>query len=217
MSSKDKIFLDKNKRKGIKRGHRIYCSKDCSNQAKVSRPTSIVVLRCKKCGKSFPRDAKEHKRSLKKGRPTFCSLECSSAATTDRLPRSFRPFNRGISTLDEFSGFRYFLKLARIRNKDVGRDYNISLLDLADLWKKQNGICAMTGVPICLPHSSQGFAKDQVPAYRASLDRINNLSGYNIGNVQFVSQMANFARNKYSISEFQEFITLCIKHRINKE
>jgi len=65
---------------------------------------------------------------------------------------------------------------------------------LSDLWEASDGRCAMTGWPISIEDGS------------ASPDRIDSSVGYVSGNVQWVHQSVNIAKNHF---EMDHFISLC--------
>lgn len=75
-------------------------------------------------------------------------------------------------------------------------DYKWELVpeDLVDLWKKQKGRCAISGV--FLTHHKDGSgAKD----YNASIDRISGQKGYTVANTQLVCYRINIM--KHTLSE----------------
>jgi hypothetical protein len=87
-----------------------------------------------------------------------------------------------------------------VRNKRKNLDINITKEYLNDLYKKQDGKCGLSKLPITLPTTW----KDRT--YTASLDRINSDEGYVIGNVQWVHKHINVMKNTFP----QEiFIFLC--------
>jgi hypothetical protein len=189
-----------------------YCSTMCSDKAKISRPTSHVMLCCQNCGRRFPRDAKEHRRSLKKKRDTFCSIQCA-AFKINSLP----PNPKGLVHLkgrklnSVFSPFRYYTKLINNRVRHGDRYSNVTIEDLQSVWAKSGGKCALTGIDIELPTLSTGFARTQISFRCASLDRKDSFKEYSLDNIQFVSRMANYAKNSYSEDDFKASIKACVE------
>jgi len=113
---------------------------------------------------------------------------------------------------DEFSPFRWFIRTTKQRTKSKNRsnekfqEFNLSLEYLKDLWKKQSGICPLTGCNLILPKGTGNeVAWENKSPYNASLDRIDNSIGYLEGNVRFISVMANYARNTFSDDQLIEF------------
>lgn len=74
-----------------------------------------------------------------------------------------------------------------------------------DLFLKQNGKCALTGLDLEFPKHGTGFLKGE---YSASLDRINSTEGYTVNNVQWVHRNINMMKHVFT-QEY--FIELCKK------
>ncbi len=75
---------------------------------------------------------------------------------------------------------------------------------LKELWESQNGICPYTGIKMLLPETtSQMFRSPK----KASLDRIDSSKEYTRGNVEFVCQAINLAKNSFTREEMKEFIS----------
>ena len=80
------------------------------------------------------------------------------------------------------------------------KEFNLTIEYLQDLWDKQNGICAISGVPINMINKKR--FNDQT----ASLDRVDSSIGYVEGNVQWVHKKINIM--KTTLSD-EEFIDIC--------
>jgi len=87
------------------------------------------------------------------------------------------------------------LNNAQARGLEVG----VSLREVWDLFKKQGGKCALTGLPIHFP--PVGARKGT-----ASLDRIDSRKGYVEGNIQWVDKRVQ--QMKWDMDQ-QEFFRLC--------
>ncbi len=110
---------------------------------------------------------------------------------------------------DELTPFRWFMFASKTRTsqKSAGRkqvEHSITLQNLKDQWDHQNGVCPITGWQLILPKNSNGWYGDR-SLKRASLDRKDSDKGYEIGNIQFISVMANLAKNNYSDTELIGF------------
>lgn len=81
-----------------------------------------------------------------------------------------------------------------------GLEVNINLQYVWRLYKKQKGLCALSGVPIYFGRSSYTHEST------ASLDRIDNNKGYVKGNVQWVHKDIN--RIKWVFTT-ETFLGLC--------
>lgn len=87
----------------------------------------------------------------------------------------------------------------RLRKRDMekrGLPCSVSAPYLRELFTKQGGCCAYTGVKL-------SFRGDKT----ASLDRIDSAKGYEPGNVQWVHKAINVAKHVLS---HEEFIAMCI-------
>lgn len=124
---------------------------------------------------------------------------CKVCLTIDRN-RSNKGKHRGVGGLTK-TFFNHFKNTAKRR--DI--EFSVTLNYLWNLYEKQNGACALSGLPISLP-THTGIGGAETSANSASLDRIDSSKGYVEGNVQWVHKIANIAKNDLS----QEgFIALC--------
>jgi hypothetical protein len=165
---------------------------------------SMVQLKCEICGCDFERRTAEVRRNQKLGRRTFCSLSCLGKVSLSNIPfskRDNKQWLRADNKADEFSKFRWFLARAKQRKHIV----DITLQDLKEQWEKQNGTCPYTGWVL---KAMDGTNKTKQLPYtpdRASLDRIDSSKGYIKGNIQYVSMMAQFAKNKWADEQLVKF------------
>jgi|15BtaG_2_1085339.scaffolds.fasta_scaffold00006_98 hypothetical protein len=157
-----------------------------------------IEIVCDHCGQKCEKRKAEIVRQRKRGRTAFfCSLKCSGSKHCDHLKQhnnsdNLIPENRR----DEFSNFRYYIKLCKQRNKSFDLDAKY----LKCLWEDQAGSCPFTGWNLIL-RNHQSYKTEALRPEHASLDRIDNGRGYVKGNVRFVSVMFNLARNKFSDEE----------------
>lgn len=144
-------------------------------------------------------------RSQKLGRKFFCSLSCSAKNNILRClgekskTGNWHPGLKHIRQPDEFSPFRSFINGARSRDKC----FSLTLVDLVQQWKKQEGKCPYTGWSLILPTCTSRRATRS--PRNASLDRIDSQEGYIPGNIQFVAHIANMAKWDYTEVEMLEF------------
>ena len=87
-------------------------------------------------------------------------------------------------------------KICNQRQKENDLTYE----DLKKVWDSQNGECPYTGWKLELPNY-----KNLKTPKSASLDRISSNKGYIKDNIQFVSVIANFAKNDFDDSVMQKF------------
>jgi len=69
------------------------------------------------------------------------------------------------------------------------------------LWKKQDGRCALSGVPLTF-HQSGGYGDGKKGEFNASIDRINPSGPYLPENIQLVAMRVNYMKNVLSEEMF---------------
>jgi hypothetical protein len=89
----------------------------------------------------------------------------------------------------------------RVLDGAKSRGYNVEVThqEIADLFDEQQGLCAVTRLPLDFGTNRTGTA---------SLDRIDNSLGYVKGNVQWVHRDINQMKFKYSMDRFLELCAL---------
>jgi len=105
---------------------------------------------------------------------------------------------------DQYTPFRYFVLLAKKRNKKRHYGFNITAEYLKKIWDEQNGICPFTSCKLILPIGTDKAFVHSEPG-NASLDRIDGSKGYIEGNVRFVAYMANLGRQAFTDIQFINF------------
>lgn len=178
------------------------------------------TLSCANCGNTFGKDMKEFNRQIRSGRSEtgfFCSKSCSAkwgnkhatAETmirkTAHLPQNQHKATVAAAKVNTKGRFTYYLRQARTRSKlkeAVWEQSDLNEQYLSDLWDKQMGKCAWTGIDMKLSTT----ADRNHGLYAASLDRIDSGQGYVQGNVQFVLAPLNMAKRNYPEQEFKTFL-----------
>jgi hypothetical protein len=94
------------------------------------------------------------------------------------------------------------LKDSAKRAKNNGWEFDLTREYLVRLWNKQQGNCAVSGIPM---QTESGTRESKNP-YRASLDRINNKKGYVKGNVRFTTHWVNNAKSTWTENVFEDFV-----------
>lgn len=89
---------------------------------------------------------------------------------------------------------------ARIRSLD----FAITIEYAWELFEKQQGRCALSGVPITLEESVRSRLQEP-DSETASLDRIDSSQGYLVGNVQWVHKTVNRMKMHMSDEDFKEW------------
>lgn len=119
-------------------------------------------------------------------RPKYCSKKCSTKAY-----QRVRPV-KDIHEYYSRTPRNFFQSLIQKKNKDRSR---ISLDFLESLWKRQRGLCAISGVPMTHIRGS-----GKVPT-NVSIDRIDSSEGYVEGNIQLVCYRVNVLKMEYDVDD----------------
>lgn len=88
-----------------------------------------------------------------------------------------------------------------------GIQMNLTIEEAWDLYQRQNGRCALTGVEIAFGDRNN---------HTASLDRIDSKKEYAIDNVQWVHKVVNRMKSSFSEEEFIHFCTLVSSYTRHK-
>lgn len=180
---------------------------------------SKVFVTCQNpvCGEEFSKQLGEFNRSQKLGRRHFCSLKCH--AQYRGLSNFKGRVNRDTSHLrdiirrDDFSPFRYHLRVMRKSAKRRNQECAVTLVDLKLLWEKQKGICPYTGWDLVLLPCTTDYESIALTINRASVDRIDSAKGYTVENIQFVAVIANFAKMAFTEEDLINFCQDVDKYR----
>ena len=105
-------------------------------------------------------------------------------------------------SLDLNRSLRYYYSAARKSAVKRNIGFYITEQTIVDLWKKQKGKCALSGVDMTLTH---GTPANPNPT-KLSVDRIDNGLGYFPQNVQLITWQANTAKSVWSN---QQLIDMC--------
>lgn len=115
-----------------------------------------------------------------------------------------RENHRWVSTgVGKVSGtlMTYLKRKAKERNLE----FNVTAEQLWKLYLQQDGLCALSGVPITLETKIDKNNNLDRTYHTASLDRIDNTKPYTIDNVQWVHKVLNHMRRQYSIKEYVDW------------
>jgi DNA-directed RNA polymerase subunit RPC12/RpoP len=175
-----------------------------------------VKLICDNCGKEFERTLSEFKRNKREGTKLFCSRSCSSKV----IIRGLRDDGKLIG--DDLSPFRFHLTSIKMRLKtqrkkrpnSALKECSIILQDLKDQWDLQKGLCPYTGWKLVSPPNTTTWKRLEKAPDRASVDRIDSSKGYVKGNIQFVSLMAQYAKNMWDEKELYKFCEAVVVNKI---
>lgn len=167
--------------------------------------TNTVDLLCHFCSTPFKKYKGEYNRRIRAGATEFyCTQSCQVRERNRRNPPKGNPENfqhTHDNRRDEYTPFRWFL--ARVNHRKNKGPHDLTVEYLKELWESQGGHCALTGISMDLPWSTEGFL--QRHPRNASLDRVDNSLGYIRGNVRFLCFMANLARSDFTDDAVREF------------
>jgi len=97
-----------------------------------------------------------------------------------------------------------FVKVYNSIKNSPKRDCFITIDDIRVQFEYQNGLCALSGLPLLIPKSS-GEQKIKYPT-NISVDRIDSSLPYQIGNIQLVCLALNYAKNDWNNSLILDFV-----------
>jgi len=100
----------------------------------------------------------------------------------------------------------------RRKAKERTLPFEITAEQLWELYNQQQGLCALSGIPITLTTIVNKQHNLDKTLMSASLDRIDNSKGYYIDNVQWIHKTLNAMRRQYSIEEYVYWCTLVANH-----
>ena len=121
-------------------------------------------------------------------------------------------------TIMNLSEVRTFLSrtISKTRYDAITRrnlPFNITTDDIVNLYIRQQGKCALTGLP--LEFTRGGKFMNNANPNSCTMDRIDNKKGYELDNIQLTSWRANCYRGVIPLDEFKEFCKSVANH--NKE
>jgi uncharacterized protein YlaI len=96
---------------------------------------------------------------------------------------------------------------AKARKLSVGITKN----DIIKLWKAQDGLCALTKIPMQTVNSTRTSRSRTLNQYRASVDRIDSEKGYITGNVRLVCAYVNVMRSDMTDDELRFWCAAILK------
>ena len=99
-----------------------------------------------------------------------------------------------------------YWRCIKIAGKEKNLGFDLTLEFLWELYEKQKGLCALSGLPIEFETRLGALNKNGYQRRTASLDRIDSSKGYLRSNVQWVHKEINQMK---SCRTDKEFISLC--------
>lgn len=88
-----------------------------------------------------------------------------------------------------------------------GLCWEISQKDVSDLFEKQKGLCAYTGLSMVFSGDPYEYSKIAAEnPYAISIDRKDSLLGYTVDNIVLCCRFVNYAKNLFSEKQFKEVL-----------
>ena len=127
-----------------------------------------------------------------------------------------RAYTRKLQSKLEITGNPKFFFLAKLRKvkrsiKDKQRNLQVTITidQLLDLYKKQNGLCHYTGERLVLKaFTGKIISRKNINELKnyCTLDRLDNNKGYEQGNIVLSTYKVNIARGSLN---YEEFLKIC--------
>ncbi len=195
----------------ISKGDNKRCSKECYNIYKSLYMLSGDLIRdsennlfCIKC-KSYKKEEEFYNRNDYENLKyrNFKSTICKKCQTVKNKIVTDRYRETVDGTLRE--------NLRRAKNSCKKRqlEYNIDLNYIRNLYKSQDGKCALSGVAL----EPFGYYNSST----ISIDRIDSTKGYIIGNIQLVCWVVNQMKNDLSIKELINWCNSITEYNIKNK
>jgi hypothetical protein len=150
-------------------------------------------IKCR-CGNIFYRSLGEIRHSIKYNERKYCT-KCYNNDKSGNKNSNWKGFDYISKTY-----YNQIKRGARIRHLK----FNLTIEEINETYKKQNGKCALTGLEIKMKKN-------------ASLDRINSIEGYNINNIQFIHKDINKMKNNFNEEYFISMCKLIADFNNNKQ
>lgn len=175
--------------------------KKCEDKQKIEREWEGDKLRCHLCGQYLPKEqfgVSDHY-PYRDNRDARCK-KCRNWQSRENKKR--------------YSGEQSLLKMlqmrflgARERAQRYNIPFNITKQYLKELWDKQEGLCAISAIPMTYIHG-KGRTITNV-----SIDQINPKEGYTIGNIQLVCMAVNQMKSDLSMKELHMFCKAILENK----
>lgn len=165
----------------------------CEDTEKRNLEWKGELLKCHKCGEYLPvtEFGKHQSYPLRNNHDSICR-KCKN--------------EQAIKTKQEYSGEYALYKIllvrylgAKERSKKKNLPFNITKEYLKELWDKQKGKCAISGLDMTFEQGNGRISTN------LSIDQINPKEGYTIGNIQLVCMAINQMKSDLNMDEVYMF------------
>jgi len=172
-----------------------------SKKGQVNFFCCSTCARSYKCNKECSNCKKDIDKKLENVLGNFCSTECHHEWWNNKNNQT--KVDKNYKDTDGLTPF--IIHIRKILNRQINKEKELEISPqyLKEIWEKQEGKCPYSGVKLLLQEKRSN--KHPRNPYNASIDRINNNKGYVPGNIEFVSLMAQYAKNTFTKEELIEF------------
>jgi hypothetical protein len=120
----------------------------------------------------------------------------------------FEKTKKWTSTFDGFIKRLHLDMRHNAKKRAKKLDIEITCEDIKNLYKKQNGLCALSGMTMTRDSYMTKGNQHIINKMNISIDRINSDLGYTKDNIQLVSAMINRMKSDLTSKEFIDFCSI---------
>jgi hypothetical protein len=161
-------------------------------QAKSEAKAKMGGKHCSTCGELKPLELFTSNKSQPSGYMTYCK-----ACNNERNKR----YRKSESNLERASKRIFSYLSRRVREKGFELDFDYHFLE--ELYKRQEGLCAYTKVPLDLQAGTPNTL---------SVDRVDSSKGYLKTNVKLVTWVVNNCKQDLSLADFRDLCEKVLKN-----
>lgn len=152
---------------------------------------------CKICG--IAKSKEEFYSSQRTLKCIICSLEINKANKKKKRENLEYRKNEGLKQKER--RIRLWQNTLINDSKNRANEHNLTVDDVNEMFKKQNGLCYWFNVPLIPSNNSK---HPQQP----SLDRLDRNKGYTKDNVVLTCYSANIGRNENNVGDWETFLNV---------
>lgn len=177
----------------------------CNEIYKHDKEWDGELLKCHKCGKFLP--VTEFSASDHYPYRDHHDARCRNCKTK-RTNELKKEYSEDVALLKVLQ-MRFLA--ARDRSKRKNIPFNITKDYLKELWDKQNGKCAISGIKMTFEQCN-----GRTPT-NVSIDQINHNDGYTINNIQLVCMAVNQMKSDLLIDDLYKFCEAIIENNLKRK
>lgn len=116
------------------------------------------------------------------------------------------------STFDGFVKKLYKDTETNMKRRAKDLTFKITIEDIKELYKKQNGKCALTGNQMSFDCYMTKGNQHIINKWNMSIDRIDSSKGYELDNIQLVCAIINRMKTDLQDNEFVQICSMIVDH-----